>query len=339
MFFRWDQAVRLKAMDVLGTFGPVAKPAIPDLAIELKSPDRNTSEHAAVALANIDPSNKKVLLILRSMLNKCCETGNAIYAVGDMGTNAQSATLVLKQMLATDEQPSERQAAVTALARIEGINAVPALEHVMSSDKDDSVRTTAVTALAGLRSDSPRAISPLVGTLSDDSEAVRDAASEALSKMGRSAVPALITALKSPHLYPRAWSVQTLSRIKPLPDDAAHALALASNDKSEIVGGEAADALKGDKVDAGDVIRERQMTVDIDLPEVGAEEYHLFERDQTPQNARRYTRTEILAPIPPDPNHEYRAVLEYLVPVPSHSSAPNAKFLVTVHEAKEARIV
>ena len=55
--------------------------------------------------------------------------------------------------------------------------------------------------------------------------------------------------------------------------------------------GEAADALKGDKVDTGDAIRERQMTVDIDLPEVGADEYHLFERDQTPQNARRCTKS------------------------------------------------
>ncbi len=183
----------------------------------------------------------------------------------------------------------------------------------------------------------PHAVKALVTAFDNDSQPMREAASAALVKLGPTAVPTLIEGLKSPHLYERAWAVETLSRIKPLPDDAARELKIALVDQSAIIQNEAADAIKGVTVDAGDAIREQHwMTGDMGLPQVGDDEYNLFELDQNPQNPRRYTKAEIIAPIPPDSNHEYPAVLEYLVPiVTSHSSATDAKFLVTVHSAKD----
>jgi HEAT repeat protein len=154
----------------------------------------------------------------------------------------------------------DRHAAVTALALADGADAIPELQHVISTDKDDEVRIAAVTALGGMGSSTSHAISALVDALNNDSDAVRDAASEALSKLGRAAVPALIAALKSPHIYQRAWAVQALGRINPIPTNAERALRLALNDKSEIVKNEAAAALKGSKVDASAAVKTSNWT-------------------------------------------------------------------------------
>jgi hypothetical protein len=200
----------------------------------------------------------------------------------------------------------------------------------------ESVQSGAVNAVDGSGTTGAATIPALISAFDSDSESEREAASEALSKLGKLAVPALIAALKSPHFYARAWSVQTLSQIRPLPDDAANALILALNDKSEVVRFEAADALKGNKVDASTAIREQEDTTgNVDLPVVGDDD-DLFTLDQSPQNTRSYSKAEIVAPIPPDDNHEFPSVLKSLVPVvPVHHSARDAKFLVTIHSAKD----
>jgi len=305
-----DHGIRLKAIDVLGTLGPAAKDAVPDLASALKSTDSDASGHAAMALANIEPDNKEVLPILMPLLNQCCETGNAINALGDMRSNAQTAVPALEHLLATDDQASERQAAVTALVQIEGINALPTLVRVMSSDGDDSVRIATVAALGGLGSSSNRAISALVNAFSIDSDAVRQAAGDALTKLGSAAIPALTVALSSANLYQRAWSVQTLSRIKPLPDDAARALKLA--------------------------LRDQQVKEDPDVAQATDEGIASFVAGHTSPSTRRYSKADLSAPIPPDENHQYPAALKYLLPVvPSGTPAADANFLVTVHSTSD----
>lgn len=144
--------------------------------------------------------------------------------------------------------------------------------------------------------------------------------------------------MKSPDLYQRAWAVQTLSRIKPLPEDAAHALTLALRDKSEIVSAEAADALKGNKVDARNTIRDQDMSEDSDAAQAAEQALAAFKAGQTLPNSRSYSKEKLGAPVPPDENHEYPFELRYLVSVaPSRSSTTDAEFLVTVHRAKEGK--
>lgn len=175
-----EKTVRLKAMDVLKECGPTAKDAVPDLEIALKGTDRDSSEHAALALANIDPRDKEVLPVLIKMLNDPAQKVNAIKALAEMGNSARPAVPALEHLIAADQGSVERQAAVTALPKIDGADAVPALERAMSGDTDGSVRVAAATALGRLGSTSGSAISALVGALSSDLEALREAASDAL---------------------------------------------------------------------------------------------------------------------------------------------------------------
>jgi HEAT repeat protein len=348
-----DNGVRLKAMAVLGVCGPAAKDAVPELAVALQSTDQETAQQAALALANIDPSHDGLLPVLTQMLdpnsNDPAPRQNAVQAFDEMGSYARPAVPALIHLIATDtdtddadDKASEREAQVAALVHIDGADAIPELVHVASTDKVDEVRIAAVTALGGLGSSNPRAISALVDALNNDSDAVRDAASEALSKLGTITVPALITALKSTQLYQRAWAVQTLGGIKPLPDDAKHALKLALNDKSEIVKAEAAAALNGSKVDASAVIEDKQIdeNLDIDDPATmqhgAGQDLDSFVAGTAATDARIYSKAEIVASIPPDENHQYPTELKYSVPIgPTRNSTTDAEFLATIHAANE----
>ncbi len=338
-------AVRLKAMEVLGNIGPAAKGAIPQLARTLKDGDSDAAQQAALALAKIDLGYAGVLPVLMKMLEDPQQKLSAIGTLGAMGSRARVALPALEQLATqivpenpddTEDHVAERAAAITAIAQIEGTEAIPVLGRVIDDDPDDAVRGTAISALSDMTATKPRAIEALVAAFDNDSQPMREVASAALVKMGPSAIPALIEGLKNPHLYERAWAVETLSRIKPLPDKAALALALALHDKSEIVRNEAADALKGNKVDASAAIRDEHVIGDINLPQAPDDEANGFKIDQSSQNTRRSTKAELVAPIPPDNNHEYPSELKYFVPLaPAHSSPKAAKFFVTVHAAKD----
>jgi HEAT repeat protein len=211
--------VRLAAIGALRGFGPAAKDAVPDLAIALKSTNRQDVEQSSLALANIDPSHEGILPGVMLAINDPMEKQNAFKALNELGIRAKPAVPTLEHLIATDldsenmnDKAWERHAAVTALAQIEGADAIPKLQKVLSNDRNNEIRIAAVTALGGLGSSNPLALSALVGALNNDSEPVRDAASETLGKLGSAAMPALILALKNGDLYQRAWSVQTLTR-------------------------------------------------------------------------------------------------------------------------------
>jgi HEAT repeat protein len=339
-----DKGVRLKAMAVLGTCGPAAKEAVVELAIALKSTDQETAQQAALALAHIDPSHDGLLPVLTQMLDPSYyDPGprqNAVQAFDEMGSYARPAVPALIHLIATDtdtdddgDKASEREAQMAALAHVDGADAIPELAHVASTDKVDDVRIAALNALGALGPGNPRAISALIDALNGDSDAVRDAASEALSKLGTVAVPPLIKALKSTHLYKRAWAVQALGGIKPIPNDARHGLQLALNDKSEIVRTAAQAALKGDKVDASAAVADKQLDEDSDIDDPATmdhgagQDLDSFIAGTAVTDARIYSKSEIVAAIPPDENHQYPTELKYSVPI--------GEFLATVDAADE----
>ncbi len=331
-----DQSIRVRTMDTLAIIGPAAKDAIPALDIAMKSADNDTSEHAAMAMASIDPGDKAVLPIVMRTLNEWGETDDAVEALGKMGSYARPAVPAIEHLLTADSV-YDRQAAVTALARIEGGNAIPTLVRTIGGDKDDSVRLDAVIALGGLASTDSDAISALVGAFNNDSKRVRESASDQLGQLGPAAAPALISALKSSNFYQRAWAIQTLSRIKPLPDDATHALTLALADKSEVVRTEAAGALKGDTVKASEAINDQQFQEESDRDNGPAQGLDAFIAGNSTPDSRSYTKAEIVASIPPDENHENPYELKYFLPItPLGSHTGAAEFIVTIHSAKDA---
>ena len=335
-----DKGVRIKAMAVLGACGSPLKTPCQNWLIALKSTDQETAQQAALALAHIDPSHDGLLPVLNQMLDPSsydpAPRQNAVQAFDEMGSYARPAVPALIHLIATDtdtdddgDKASEREAQVAALAHVDGADAIPELAHVASTDKVDDVRIAALNALGALGPGNPRAISALIDALNNDSDAVRDAASGALSKLGTGAVPALITALKSTHLYERAWAVQALGGIKPMPNDAQHALKIALNDKSEIVRTAVQAALKGDKVDASAVIEDKQIDENLDIDEPATTDHDLasFVAGMAAPDARIYTKAEIVAAIPPDENHQYPTELKYSVPI--------GEFLATVDAANE----
>lgn len=212
---------RLKAMEVLGNIGPAAKAAIPQLASTLTGDDSDAAQQAALALAKIDPSYAGVLPAVMKMLEDPQQKQSAIGALGAMGSRARVARPALEQLAThvvpdnpddTEDHVVERAAAVTALSRIEGAEAIPVLMRVIDNDPDDAVRGAAISALSDMAASKPRAIKALVVAFDNDSQPMREAAGAALVKLGPAAVPALIEGLKSPHLYERAWAVETLSQ-------------------------------------------------------------------------------------------------------------------------------
>jgi HEAT repeat protein len=176
-----NHSVRVRAIEVLGEWGAVAEDAVPGLDAALKSPDNDISEQAALALVKIDPRHKGILPGVMRAFSDAGETNEAIDALGEMGSNAQPAVPALDHLLAADDSAYDRKAAATALARIEGANAVPTLVHLMNYEKDEDVQTTAAAALAELAANNAPAVAALVAAFSNESEPVREAASNQLA--------------------------------------------------------------------------------------------------------------------------------------------------------------
>jgi hypothetical protein len=164
----------------------------------------------------------------------------------------------------------------------------------------------------------------------------RDQASDTLVKLGAAAVPALLNGLKSPHLYERGWTVQTLSRIKPLPKEAADALVPLQHDPSAIISGMATDALAGKPISARDIIGDKDNYTDDDDEDKRDAELKAFVTGNPVQDNKHYARAEMIAAIPPDANHQYPLKLEYLIPVVEAGDIGlDAPFVITVHAAKD----
>lgn len=342
-----EPQIRVRAIDVMGVCGPAAKVAIPELSVALQSTDKEVSEHAALALAKVDPSHEGLLPVIMRVFNNPNQFNDydqkerAIMALGQLGRIAKPAVPTLEFLLSkytADDQAANQRAAVAALVNIEGTKAVPTLAQAIGEIQDDSVRVAAVKALGNLGSSDANAVDALVDALNNDAEAVRQAASDVLSELGEPAAPALIAALRSPHLYQRSFAIQVLSRLRSPSADVEQALKRALRDKSEIVRAEAVAALKSNKVDASATISSQQLDQDADIDTTDSAESGLaaFVSGKSEQSGPIYSRLQLSAPIPPDKDHQYGSKLKYLVAIaPPHVAIEDAPFLVTVHSERD----
>jgi HEAT repeats len=144
-----DLAVREAAVAALGHLGPAAKPSEPALELALRDPELSVRLGAAFALAKIDPQTQDIQPVILDSLN--AGHGTVFLDVGQMGSDAKWAIPTLVKLLG-HQRAGIRALAARTLGQI----------GVKSSEAD-----------AGL-----------IRSLRDSDAAVRNAAKQALDKMG-----------------------------------------------------------------------------------------------------------------------------------------------------------
>jgi HEAT repeat protein len=205
-------ARRLVAANALGALGPKAAPAAPALGAMLTGRNVDERWEAARALGRMGTTNAVEICITVLRGNHPNLHHPAIYALGEMGTNAALALPELLACLRHDQEvvrtsashtlsrigmPAldplvekvrsargvERRAAAQALTRLMPTPRVavpPLLEMV--SDAEPLSRLQAAEALAGIAPWKPEVMAALTNLLSDADASVRTAAADALAK-------------------------------------------------------------------------------------------------------------------------------------------------------------
>jgi HEAT repeat protein len=197
-----DCPLRLVAATALGAIGPDAEAAVPELIRALADPDPRVCGEAATAL-------------------------------GAIGPPAAGAVTPLASLAAQDRKDSISDRAAEALAAI-GRGSVPAL-GAMVFDACADTRFRAISAIGDIGPNAAAAIPDLVKALADPVDEVREAAAEALGKIGNvpgvtAAVDGLIAALHDPECTVRTEAAESLGRMGPLTDRVIPALARAIKD-------------------------------------------------------------------------------------------------------------
>jgi HEAT repeat protein len=340
-------------------------PAAPQLAKLLNDPDAEVRDHAALALAYADPSDKRAVPILGQILDRRAND-EAIEALQNMGSNAKGAVPDLARVLASNPAWLVCVGAARALGKIGGTEACATLAQAIAGSKNNETRggdTDALDAINRVRAGAadaiveispvcPQTIPTLIATLGKPWSA-----GSALTKLGSPAIPALVAASKNPNLRVRENAVQTLAAIRPVSPAAVRALTLALRDESfdldsrQAAAGALADVkpLTPDAVDGlmlalkdkSDTIRSVAATA---LQDLGGEagqaaraelkREQLIEVQRSQPDTRSYSKEELIATIQ-DPDLEYPLPLTYLVPIlPAPAPIDDAPFVVTVHAAE-----
>jgi HEAT repeat protein len=126
---------------------------------------------------------------------------NAAFALGKLGSGAETGIGPLARLVQMDPSPAVREAAAFSLGEIcqggRGLStdAFSALKNALAGDREPLVRRSAAFALGSLGSASPEAQQALERALVDPIPAVRQNAAWALGHIGPTAVPALKKAL------------------------------------------------------------------------------------------------------------------------------------------------
>jgi HEAT repeat protein len=297
-----------------------------DLAEALNDPDSDVRSQAAIALASVDPRDKRAVPGLAALIGakdpKLREA--ALTTLQLVGSAAKKIIPAIERVLENDPEPGARGQAARTLAAIAGAQACPALAHAAANDKNADVRTGVMAVMARESPACPQALPALIGTLGKNQGVDRALTCYSLARLGKSAVPRLAEALKSPDLRVRQDAVHALAQMNPLTPQAVDALMVALEDKSPDVRSLAAETLQnagGEAKQAGaaELKREQQILA-----------------RQSKLDTRRYRKEDIMAPIPPCADHAHPLTLACLLPLYRYGgSARDAQFLVSVHRGTD----
>ena len=296
-------------------------PAVPALTELLQDSDSSVHNQAAITLALLSPNDKRSVPILVQLLSGAYYPLReaALAALDGMGQSAKDAVPADEHILATDKDPHAAGQAAHVLGSIAGASACAPLNHAITDSKNSFVRECAVIAIGRLWPACPQTIPTLTGTFGGDDQVAFYAARE-LGQIGKSATPALTAALGSSDPKTRQAAAQAFANMKAtLTPEAVNALTTALEDKDSELKSTAARAL--DKAGGAPEQAAR------------AEEKREEKADEaanpTPQAppVPQYSKDQIIAQIPADPNHKYPLTLTLFAPI--------SGYLVTLHTGKD----
>lgn len=181
-----DLAVRRMVTAALGEIGPAARTAVPVLVAALRDRSPAVRRRAAYSLGELGGAAFKAVPALAAALQDTDDvTGRwAAFSLGEIGPKAVSAAPDLVEMF---RHPSiiTRVIAGVALRRL-GPDALPFL-HAALKDADPRVRRHAVTTLGKSSGEPARLLRAVVTAIGDVDASVREAAFEALERLGEPA--------------------------------------------------------------------------------------------------------------------------------------------------------
>jgi HEAT repeat protein len=180
--FLYTRNRSLRAQIGFSILGPEAGPAVPDLVRDLVDPE--VSRPQAFALGDIGrPAWPALMVVLTTRTNSLGVRLAAMYALGNMGTNANdSIDVLLDCMKETPSIEPEWAAWVLGRVAVDPESVIPALTNALQSPTV-GLRRSAVNSLSELGGRARSAVPALKTALTDVDQAVRVNATNALAQM------------------------------------------------------------------------------------------------------------------------------------------------------------
>ncbi len=211
-----DPRVRAEAANALGSLGADAQPAVAQLTQLLSDPNRTVRAKAARALVEAGPDAVPALV---SALKDKKSRPYAAAALTEVRPIPDAAVNALIDNL-KEPEPEQRGAVQSALITLGPVAVGP----LIGTLKDKTRRDSAALTLGRMGKSAEAALPDLMEGLNDPDATFRISSHQALVHMGPSAVPQLIQALKDPS--DRVWysAVLALGKIGPAAKSAVPAL-------------------------------------------------------------------------------------------------------------------
>jgi HEAT repeat protein len=256
---------RARAVRALGPIAAAAKedPALVNLLLEtLRDKDKDVRNAAALSLGDLARSAKstrpQIVMALAEAFKDRDVSTSAGQAMERFGKDAVPG--LLDALRTADERGRVDAARILGQIGPEAKEAVAELAEVLKA-KDGRLRGTAAEALGRIGPDAERAVPDLIGLFgdrfdlhvdpmwaglhpADRAKTVHDQAVQAIGRIGREAVPALIEGLRHEKEQVRRGAAEALGRMGPDARSAVAALLRLSRDENEQVRTSALEALR-----------------------------------------------------------------------------------------------
>jgi len=315
--------------------GPIRAPA--DRRLKPQNPQAELRRNAALSIWRLGANGVAALPALERALigdKDPSVRATAGQAIGKLGARGAPAIPALTQAVSDDEYNEVRIAAVCSIGELgpAGTEGLPALLRALNNDKEADVRIGAAYAIGELGPNAAPAFPALVaalGTSVNESrppiwsypcvfQSLADTAGNALAKLGKPSLPALIGALQNSDPNVRDGAAKAFGGLVPFPEEAIPALTVALKDKDSKVRHDAAVALYAEEGSAK-----------------GAADHELDreEEAETAEKLRLYTKEEINAPVETEvAGEKHKLELSESLPIKSlRDKTGEAAFLVTLH--------